>query len=66
LGYILQSGAGAVLCFLFDALLLPARLNLASLDKLSGLLAVFKRTENQIKPLSHNKKLRKEVAKNAK
>jgi hypothetical protein len=63
LGYILQSGAGAVLCFPFDGLLVTARLSLASLDKLSGLLAIFKRSANQIKPLSHNKKLRKEAAK---
>jgi hypothetical protein len=39
LGYILQSGAGAVLCFLFDALLVTARLGRASLDKFSGLFA---------------------------
>jgi hypothetical protein len=39
LGYILQSGAGTVLCFLFDALLVIARLGLASLDKLSRLFA---------------------------
>ncbi len=58
-GYILHSGAGAVLCFLFDALLVTAILGPESLDKLSGLFAIFKRLAKQMKPLSHNRKLRK-------
>ncbi len=59
MGYILQSGAGAILCFLFDALLVTARLGLESLDKLPGLLVILKRSANQIMPSSHNKKLKR-------
>jgi hypothetical protein len=62
--YILQSGAGALLCFLFDALLVTAILTPESLDKLSGLYAILKSSGNQINPLSHNsteKKAAKDV-----
>jgi hypothetical protein len=59
LGYILQFGTDDVLCFLTDAILVSARLGHESLHKLSGLFAIFKRTANNIKPLPHNKKLRK-------
>jgi hypothetical protein len=45
-------------------LLVTARLGLASLDKLSGLFAIFERSANQIKPLPHNKKTEKKAAKN--
>jgi hypothetical protein len=45
-----------LLCFIFDVPLVTTRLGLASLDKLSGLFAIFKRSANQIKPLPHNKK----------
>jgi hypothetical protein len=62
--YLLLPGAGPVLCFLFDALLVTASLGLESPDKLSGLVAILRRSANQIKPLSHNKKLRKRLQKN--
>jgi hypothetical protein len=52
---MLQSGAGAVLCFLFHALLVKAIMPPKSLDKPSELFATLKRSANQIKPFSHNR-----------
>ncbi len=59
LGYILQSGAGALLCFLLDALLVTGRLGLVSPDKLSGLLVILKMSENQTLQSSHSQKTEK-------
>ncbi len=60
--HLLLPGVGPVLCFLVNALLVTARLGFESPDKLWGL--VFKRSANQIKPWSLNKKVRKKLRKN--